>query len=83
MISHRTLSIIGDSIGLQIFHSLESELLTFMSNDPTKTMNGNGTHTYFETYRRGDKVWPILFEPPEYTAAIRWLGILYLLFLLF
>ena len=71
-IQHKTISIFGDTVGLQLFHALEIELQTF----ETIAHNGNGTHTSY-LYHCNKRLNSCGYVEPEknrHFAAIRFYG---------
>ena len=69
LLTNRTMSIIGDSLGLQLFNEIEAELHRVVSNNTGKNYNGNGTIEYYEVFKNGN---PNLSKFPSYNAAMRW-----------
>lgn len=68
MIRNKQLSIIGDSVGQQIFHAINAELYPYQSYE--KSSDTNGTHSSYRNYSNTNI--PILFNPPDYNAATKY-----------
>lgn len=65
LIRNKTFVIVGDSLGMQLFSALETDLNPYA----TRGFNGNGTHRFFEYYPNGK---PMMEEFPRVNAAFRW-----------
>lgn len=68
LIRNRQFSIIGDSVGMQIFHALNAELYPYQSYN--ESSDSNGTHVSYRNYSGTDT--PIIWNPPDYNAAQRY-----------
>ena len=68
LIRDKQFSIIGDSVGMQIFHAINHELYPYQSYE--QSSDSNGTHVSYRNYSETNI--PIMYNPPDYNAAVKY-----------
>ena len=68
LIRDKQFSIVGDSVGMQIFHAINHELYPYQSLE--ESSDSNGTHVSYRNYSESSI--PIMYNPPDYNAAVKY-----------
>ena len=68
LIRDKQFSIVGDSVGMQIFHAINHELYPYQSFE--ESSDSNGTHVSYRNYSETNI--PIMYNPPDYNAAVKY-----------